>query len=50
MNPDGTPLVVDSKDKGEVSSEVKSFTSQDLERALAKQKEEHMLLLRPWSN
>ena len=41
MNPDGTPLVVDPKDKGEASSEVKSFTSQDLERALAKQKEEH---------
>ena len=28
-------------DKGEASSEVKSFTSEDLERALAKQKEEH---------
>ena len=41
MNPDGTPLVTDSKDKGEASSEVKSFTSEDLERALAKQKEEH---------
>ncbi len=41
MNPDGTPLVVDPKDKGKVSSEVKSFTSQDLERALVKQKEEH---------
>ena len=41
MNLDGTPLVVDPKDKGEVSSEVKSFTSQDLEQALAKQKEEH---------
>ena len=41
MNPDGTPLVVDPKDKGEASSEVKSFTSEDLERALAKQKEEH---------
>ena len=35
------PLVVDPKDKGEVSFEVKSVTSQDLERALAKQKEEH---------
>ena len=41
MNPDGTPLVVDPKDKGEASSEVKTFTSEDLERALAKQKEEH---------
>ena len=41
MNPDGSPLVVDPKDKGEASSEVKTFTSEDLERALAKQKEEH---------
>ena len=41
MNPDGTSLVVDPKDKGEASSEVKSFTSEDLERALPKQKEEH---------
>ena len=41
MNPDGTPLVVDPKDKGEASSEVKTFTSEDLEWALAKQKEEH---------
>ena len=41
MNPDGTPLIPDSKDKGEASFEVKSFTSEDLERALAKQKEEH---------
>ena len=41
MNPDGTPRVADPKDKGEVSSEVKSFTYEDLERALAKQKEEH---------
>ena len=41
MNPDGTPLVVDPKDKGEASSEFKTFTSEDLERALAKQKEEH---------
>ena len=41
MNPDGTPLVVDLKEKGTASSEVKSFTSEDLERALAKQKEEH---------
>ena len=31
-------LVVDPKDKGEASSEVKSFTWEDLERALAKQK------------
>ena len=41
MNPDETPLVVDPKDKGEASSEVKTFMSEDLERALAKQKEEH---------
>ena len=41
MNPDGTPLVADPMDKGEASFEVKSFTSEDLERALAKQKEEH---------
>ena len=41
MNPDGTPLVSDPKDKGEASSEVKSFTSEDLERSLAKKKEEH---------
>ena len=41
MNPDGTPLVVDPKDKGEASSEVKTFTSEDLERALSKKKEEH---------
>ena len=41
MNPDGTPLITDPKDKGEASSEVKSFTSEDLERALAKKKEEH---------
>ena len=41
MNPDGTPRVADPKDKGEASTEVKSFTSEDLERALAKQKEEH---------
>ena len=40
MNPDGTPLVADPRDKGEASSEVKSFTYEDLERALAKQKEE----------
>ena len=33
--PDGTPLVVDLKDKGEASSEFKTFTSEDLERALA---------------
>ena len=41
MNPDGTPLVADLKDKGKASAKVKSFTSEDLERALAKQKEEH---------
>ena len=41
MNPDGTPRVADPKDKGDASSEVKSFTSEDLERALAKKKEEH---------
>ena len=41
MNPDGTPLVADPMDKGEASSEVKTFTSEDLEWALAKQKEEH---------
>ena len=34
-------LVVDPKDKGEASSEVKSFMFEDLEQALAKQKEEH---------
>ena len=41
MNPDGTPLVADPKDKGMASTEVKCFTSEDLERVLAKQKEEH---------
>ena len=41
MNSDGTPLVADPKDKGEASSEFKSFTYEDLERALAKKKEEH---------
>ena len=41
MNPDGTPRVADPKDKGDASSEVKPFTSEDLEQALAKQKEEH---------
>ena len=41
MNPDGTPLVVDPKDKDMASMETKSFTSEDLEQALAKQKEEH---------
>ena len=41
MNPDGTPLVADLKEKGTDSSEVKSFTSEDLEWALAKQKDEH---------
>src|SRR5215216_3025785 len=41
MNPDGTPRVTDPKDKGEASTKVKSFTSEDLEWALAKQKEEH---------
>ena len=38
MNPDETPLVADPKDKGAASTEDKSFTSEDLERALAKQK------------
>ena len=41
MNPDGTPLVADPRDKGEASSEVKSFTSEDLEWALDRKKEEH---------
>ena len=41
MNPDGTTLVADPTEKGNASSEVKAFTSEDLERALAKQKEEH---------
>ena len=41
MNLDGTPLVADPKEKGAASSEVKSFTYEDLEQALAKQKEEH---------
>ena len=41
MNLDGTPLVVDPKNMGAASTEVKSFTSEDLEWALAKQKEEH---------
>lgn len=41
MNYDGTPLVADPKDKGTASTEVKSFTSEDLEWALAKKKEEH---------
>ena len=41
MNPDGTPLVADPMDKGEASSEVKSFTSEDLEWALDRKKEEH---------
>ena len=41
MNPDGTPLVADPKSTGGASTEAKSFTSEDLERALAKQKEEH---------
>ena len=41
MNPDGTPLVADPKDKDAASTETNSFTSEDLEWALAKQKEEH---------
>ena len=41
MNLDGTPLVADPKDKAAPSTEAKSFTFEDLERALAKQKEEH---------
>ena len=41
MNPDGTPLGVDPKNMGAASTEVKSFTSEDLEWALAKQKDEH---------
>ena len=41
MNPDGTPLVADPKDKGAASMEDKSFTYEDLERVLAKKKEEH---------
>ena len=41
MNPDGTPLIADPKDKGAASTEDKSFTYEDLERAPAKQKEEH---------
>ena len=38
---DETPLVTNPMDKGEASSEVKSFTFEDLERMLAKQKEKH---------
>ena len=41
MNPNGTPLVADPKNAGVASTEAKSFTSKDLERALAKKKEEH---------
>ena len=41
MNSDGTSLDAYPKDKGATSSEAKSFTSVDLERVLAKQKEEH---------
>ena len=41
MNPDGIPLVADPKDKRVASMEAKSFTSEDLEWALAKKKEEH---------
>ena len=41
MNPDGTPLVADPKSTGTVSMEAKSFTSEHLEQALAKKKEEH---------
>ena len=41
MNPNRTPLVADPKDKGAASTKAKSFSSEDLEWALAKQKEEH---------
>ena len=41
MNPDGTPLIVDPMNMGAASTEAKSHTSEDLERALVKQKEEH---------
>ena len=41
MNPDGTPLVADPKNTNAASTKAKSFTSEDLERALAKKKEEH---------
>ena len=40
MNPDGTPLVADPKSTGGASTEAKYFTLEDLERALAKKKEE----------
>ena len=49
MNPDVTPLVANSKENGMASSEVRSFTSEELERALAKQKEEHDASLDAWS-
>ena len=45
MNPDGTPLVADPKNMGAATMEAKSFTSEDLERSLAKQKEEHDALI-----
>ena len=41
MNPDGTPFVVDPKDQVSTSSGVNTFSSEDLEWALAKQKEQH---------
>ena len=42
MDNDGNPLAALPLEKGSASSEMRqSFTSKDLERALAKQKEEH---------
>ena len=38
---DGVPAMVAPVQRDGTSTEVKSFTSEDLERALAKQKEEH---------
>ncbi len=38
---DGIPTTVAPVERDGTSTEVKSFTSEDLERALAKQKEEH---------
>ena len=38
---DGTPITVAPVERDGTSTEVRSFTSEDLERALAKQKEEH---------
>ena len=35
------PFVADPKNMGVASTEAKSFTSEDLERALTKQKEDH---------